>query len=419
MPIIDFGIVTALQEEFEYLEKLLGPFEEVNDNTGTWYRASRKAANGTCYQLVLASQDAMGPLQAQGLTIRLIDRWDPAYILLLGIAGQVADDVKLGDIVVGQQIFYYDLQAVKDSGIEIRPEGYPAGILLVRQVQAVQVNTDEMKRIRSEAKKSAAGMVKSVSLKTRKETGEAQQALKAHSPDIYVGTVASGSKVVKSPAVKKQLFTLHGKILGVEMEGCGLMHGAFFHRENPSQALLIKGISDGANDDKAKLDAIGCWRKLATENSARLAVAIIHRGRLTSQSTDQFDLDPRIDSVAITRRWIPDHLRAGYSLLGFQNLVMPLGPLTKLKRVIKPLDPTDKTLKIVKSVFDYSPEHTNAVSTIKRLSSGFETDEIIKPSPIGVYLLVEGTASKVNCDVIVGSNKVMKSTEWTPGLQRV
>src|SRR5690349_2237956 len=122
MPIVDFGIVTALQEEFEYLEELMGPFEEITDSSGTWYRTSQKAVNGTSYELVLAWQDAMGPMQAQDLTIRLIDRWVPAYILLVGIAGQVSDEVKLGDIVVGQQVYYYDLQAIKDAGIEVRPE---------------------------------------------------------------------------------------------------------------------------------------------------------------------------------------------------------------------------------------------------------------------------------------------------------
>ena len=35
MPIVDFGIVTALQEEFEYLEELAGPFMEVTDSAGT------------------------------------------------------------------------------------------------------------------------------------------------------------------------------------------------------------------------------------------------------------------------------------------------------------------------------------------------------------------------------------------------
>jgi hypothetical protein len=51
MPIVDFGIVTALQEEFEYLEALMGPFEEVSDSAGTWYRTSQEAVNGERHEL--------------------------------------------------------------------------------------------------------------------------------------------------------------------------------------------------------------------------------------------------------------------------------------------------------------------------------------------------------------------------------
>jgi nucleoside phosphorylase len=419
MPIVDFGIVTALQEEFEYLEALVGPFKEVTDSAGTWYRTSQKAANGTSYEIVLAWQDGMGPMQAQGLTVRLIDRWDPAFIILVGIAGQVSDEVKLGDVVVGQQIIYYDLQAVKDAEIEVRPEGYPAGIALVRQVHAIKVNRSEMDKIRSEAQRSAASMVDTVQLKTQQETDEAQGALKVHSPAIHVGSVASGSKVVKSEVVKKDLLDLHGKMLAVEMEGCGLMHGAFFHRESPSQALLIKGISDGANDSKAKLDAIVCWRKLATQNSARLALAIIQRGRLKPQRTDQFELDPRIDSIKITKRWIPEPIRPGYSLLGFQSLITPLGPLTRLKIVVIVLDAGGKKLTIVKGIFDYKVEKTNAETEPKRFPSLLDTEEVIKAEPVGVYLLVDGTPAKVSFDVTVGWNHSARMAEWTPGVQRV
>jgi adenosylhomocysteine nucleosidase len=419
MPIVDFGIVTALQEEFEYIEAIMGPFNEVSDTAGTWYRTSRKAVNGTSYEIVLAWQDGMGPMQAQGLTVRLIDRWDPAFILLVGIAGQVSDEVKLGDIVVGQQVIYYDLQAVKDAEIEVRPEGYPAGIALVRQAHAVKVNRTEMDEIRSKAQQSAASMVDTVQLKTQQETDEARGALKAHSPAIHVGSIASGSKVVKSEVVKNDLLDLHGKMLAVEMEGCGLMHGAFFHRENPSQAILIKGISDAANESKAKLDAIVCWRKLATQNSARLALAIIQRGRLKPQRTDQFELDPRVDSIKITKRWIPEPIRPGYSLLGFQSLVVPQGPLTRLKIVVTPLGVDDKELPIVKGIFDYKVEKTNAESEPKRLPSLLETDEVIKASPVGVYLLVDGMPAKVRFDVTVGWNKSTISTQWTPGVQRV
>ena len=211
-----------------------------------------QADNGTHYELVLGYQDQMGPLDSHGLAVRVIDQWDPAYILLLGIAGVFDRELNLGDVIVGQQIFHYDPKAVKDSGLEYRPAGYPGGVALVRQVHAVSVSVEEFEQWQKSGAKSAADKAGRVKLTNKVETASACDALREHSPSIYVGTVASGTDVIKSEKKKEELLRLHGKLLGTEMEGCGVMHAAFFHRETPTQALLIKGISDRANADKAK-----------------------------------------------------------------------------------------------------------------------------------------------------------------------
>jgi hypothetical protein len=174
----------------------------------------------------------------------------------------------------GEAMVMVDPKAVKDSGLEYRPAGYPGGVALVRQVHAVAVNPQEFAKWRTDAKKSARTKASAVKLPNARKTQKARHALKAHSPSIYVGTVASGADVIKSEKKKKELLRLHGKLLGTEMEGCGVMHAAFFHRETPYQALVIKGVSDLSNPDKAELDALNVWRELAVENSARLALSI-------------------------------------------------------------------------------------------------------------------------------------------------
>jgi nucleoside phosphorylase len=57
-----------------------------------------------------------------------------------------------------------------------------------------------------------------------------RKALMVHVPAIHAGTVASGSDVVKSDKKNKNS-RLSTERLGVEMQGCGVMHAAFFHRE--------------------------------------------------------------------------------------------------------------------------------------------------------------------------------------------
>jgi nucleoside phosphorylase len=416
VPIVDFALITALQEEFEYLQQIIGPFHELTEAANTWYRTRIKADNGTNYEIVLAWQDEMGPLPAHGLTVRVIDRWDPAYIILVGIAGRIEDEVKLGDLIVGQQTFYYDPQAIKDAGIEYRPAGYPGGVALVRQVHAITVSPNEMNAIRQAGARSARTKAEAVKLATEQETRLAREALEAHLPRIHVGTVASGSNVIKSDREKQELKKLHGKLLGVEMEGCGVMHASFFHRENPSQALLIKGISDPANADKAKLDAFVSWRALATENSARLALAIMRRGRLKPQQTDQFKLDTTVASIEVTKERIPDHIRRGFSLLGFPQLVIPKGPLTSLAIQIRAVDANGGTICFAKQVAEYMSGAQRRRSEFAGGASQFATTDVIDPLPIGLYLLAEGKVAKIIFEVRSASSEEPQVGEWMPGI---
>src|ERR1700693_6067978 len=146
MPLVDFAILTGLLEEFKVLQDLL-PLEEDPDsvNSEVWYRGRLQAQNGSNYELVAAFQSDMGPLTAHDLTTKIIRRWDPAYILLLGIAGSFHEDVRLGDVMVSQQVFYYDPGKATESGIRYRPQGYSCSVTLIRQLEALSLNNATLK----------------------------------------------------------------------------------------------------------------------------------------------------------------------------------------------------------------------------------------------------------------------------------
>src|SRR5882724_1078343 len=94
MAIVDFAILTGLTEEFEVLRRLFPPFQEISENADVWYRTRVRSKNDLNYEIVAAFQNEMGPLDAQFLTQKVIERWDPSYIILVGIAGSFHKDVK-------------------------------------------------------------------------------------------------------------------------------------------------------------------------------------------------------------------------------------------------------------------------------------------------------------------------------------
>lgn len=409
MPLLDFAILTALTEEFRCLTSLLPAATEVHEGR-TWYRTRLQSDHGVNYEIVLAHQDKMGPLDALQLTTAVIDRWDPSHILLTGIAGSFDKDLRLGDVIVSQQVFYYDPAKAAEGGLQYRPEGYPCSVSLIRQAHAISVSLEETEAWRRAAQDSAKSKVDRVVFRNRKRQEDARAALQAHRPSFHVGAVASGSLVITDPAKKKELLRLHGKLLGTEMEGAGVMHAAFFIGEAPKSAIVIKGISDAADKTKAKMDALGVWRELAGENSVRLALALIRRGRLPATLADQFTLDHTMAPISEARSVIVGPAKPGVSFPAFTGLVRPLGPLTRLA-----IHVTLRTAHHPVPVLEARVRYQSRGQEVDHVAQPgprvvFATNDPVDPQPVALYMLTPEPPEAIGVEVSSGSST--KYADW-------
>lgn len=400
MSLVDFAILAALPEEFLTTQKIFGHFQEITENADSWYRTSIKGDGGRRYQVVASFMTDMGPLEAQDLTAKIIARWDPAYIILVGIAGTFNKDVGLGDVVISQQVFYYDSGKAHGKRIKYRPQGYPCSMTLIRQHEALTFDTGAFLAWQKAARKSALDKVRSLKSARKKTAAKKKQvpvdltALTTHRPKVHFGTVASGSLVVASKAKQRELLALHGKILATEMEGAGVLNATFRQSEIPTPAIVVKGISDMADKGKAAADELVYWRELAAENSARLALAMIQRGRIRPLQTDQFEFDLYRGDAADARRRIQGAVSVGMSLLAFPRLVKPLGPLTHFRLDILPHGPAEP-LEVIEMVIEYENCHGRPrIEKVER-SSTAEIAEPIAASEIGVYLLIGGQPDQI------------------------
>lgn len=355
MPLVDFGILAALPEEFITAQEIFGDFKEYTQNADSWYRMSLKANHGKTYQIVASFQTEMGPLEAQALAVKMMAHWDPAYIILVGIAGTFSKDVQLGDVVVSQQIFNYDPGKAERKRIKYRPQGYPCSLTLIRQHEALlfdkpvfsawqeaahQSALNKARKLGNERKKKQLSKPtlarKKKQASTKKTESTDLSALKKHRPKVHFGTVASGSLVIGDKTKQRELLALHGKILATEMEGAGVLNATFRHDEIPTSAIVVKGISDMADQKKAAHDEKNYWRQLAAENSTRLALAMIQRGLIRPVQTDQFEFDLYRGSISDARERIQGAVSKGMSLLAFPRLCRPLGPLTGFRLDVTP-----------------------------------------------------------------------------------
>jgi len=115
---IDLAIIIALQEEFEQLHAQIkdrctpvqDPDTKDYDYVFTW-----PAASAQSYRCVASSAGKMGERKAALVTQRLLARWQPASVVVLGIAGGIDRDVRLGDVVAATLVESYleDAKAVE------------------------------------------------------------------------------------------------------------------------------------------------------------------------------------------------------------------------------------------------------------------------------------------------------------------
>jgi nucleoside phosphorylase len=129
---IDFVLVTPLAEERDAVLDQLPGYEKVaasQHDIRVYYSAEVPVtvADGQLarYTVVVVPLTNMGQTEAANATGDAIRRWQPRYVMLIGIAGGIANaGVALGDILVADQIADYEQQKVKDGAISIRWQVY-------------------------------------------------------------------------------------------------------------------------------------------------------------------------------------------------------------------------------------------------------------------------------------------------------
>jgi hypothetical protein len=113
-------------------------------------------------------------------------------------------------------------------------------------------------------------------------------------PRLSTQHLASGSFVVASKTFAEWLRSANADIHGAEMEAAGMLTATEQLRE-PVTTLVVRGISDHVDADKAEIDRIGdgALRRLAMRNAWGLVTTLMQLGKLPrSRSDDSAEARP-------------------------------------------------------------------------------------------------------------------------------
>jgi nucleoside phosphorylase len=275
-PAVDIAILTVLPEEHSAVRDQLmqispAPGTSEHPNLYSWefgeiasdqYRAS--------YSVVLGIAGLAGEGSGLLAVIDTIQAFSPDYVVLVGVAGGLGD-INKGDVVVSDHIFGYEYGKI-DSGFRPRSDwtfSADRGLANAARTWAAR-NPGWAQKINIEAPDGTAD------------------------PQVRIGTVASGNKVVDdiSDPSFRPVLDHWPQLRAVEMEGLGAAQAIEWAREKGLAVnfSMVRGISDlprnapsGAAPMRSDVASTqtrerDLWKKYASESAAVLTTQIIRQG---------------------------------------------------------------------------------------------------------------------------------------------
>jgi nucleoside phosphorylase len=241
---VDTLIITALAEEGVAAVRALGNCTVRSSHGIDLHEGSVHGRT-----VLVVALGAMGNASSAQAVQKAIADWRPARLMIVGITGGArdADDVRLGDVLIADQIVGYEHAKLQPKGSQPRYETYRAAHDLLEIAKSVRPEEWTPRIV------------------VPRPDGDSGRVL----PRAHIGPVFSGEKVIADSSTMRRLRTAWPLALGVEMEGLGVAVASY--RGGPG-FLLVKAVSDFADPTKDN-----SWRAYAAEAAARFAVAVLAR----------------------------------------------------------------------------------------------------------------------------------------------
>ncbi|MEP7342613.1 MAG: NACHT domain-containing protein [Acidobacteriota bacterium] len=274
------GIVIALGEEFaELFREIEGSFFRDRDpDTGRNYyffdRAS--SATGKTYRNVATFVGGMGPTSAALVSQAMMIRYAPQTMVMLGIAGGIDSDVRIGDIIIPTVVDAYleNSKAEKSAGGDgfefiLGGEPFRPSNTWIRLVEHLPfAHRDIFARWQEECADDWLTLMPDA---TVREELVAKSCVREKA-GLVTGHLASGPTVGATEKFSEWLKTHRDrKYLGLEMEAAGLMAAAneYLHAKD---TLVVRAVSDFGDERKKEMEqkSKGVLRRYAVRNAIRL-----------------------------------------------------------------------------------------------------------------------------------------------------
>jgi nucleoside phosphorylase len=251
----DICVITALDEpELQAVLALQWGWKAITSATdATTYYAGETKFSGTQRKIVAARASAMGIAPAAVLATKMLLEFRPRCVVMCGICAGVRSAAGIGDLLVANPSWDYGSgkHLLQDERSVFEPAPDPHGLSTrVRGLaEQLKANSAHLHRLREQFRGQKPNSVL----------------------ELHIGPVASGAAVLANDKLLNEIKSQQNrKLLGIDMEGYGVMTAAAEVPAPRPEAVIIKAVSDYA--DSSKNDHFRHYAAYVSAGALRLLV---------------------------------------------------------------------------------------------------------------------------------------------------
>ncbi len=221
------GILSAMHEEIHLISS------KISDRQITTI-GNRDYISGTLEgQKVVAGFSRWGKVAASQTATTLITKFNADKIIFTGVAGAIATELQIGDVVISKDLVQHDMDA---SAIPAFKK-FEVPLLGITHFIA----DSDLIRLALDAAHNYLSLIRSQNIEH-----SALDEYNIHSPNVHFGTIASGDQFIADHAKIKELRHAINGLLCIEMEGAAV---AQVCHEHQIPFVVIRAISDKADSN--------------------------------------------------------------------------------------------------------------------------------------------------------------------------
>jgi len=289
------AIITVRHDEYDAVESRLEGSISVDGGNNSYEFATLQPDNGGRISVALTRCVGQGNLSAQAVANNIIQDLDPAWLLLVGIAGGVPDnEFSLGDVILASSLHDFSFgAATSGGGRTYQTSGGPMHPDVVKFLQTKIGGKNRHRLLELAGFGGGDGFLRHPPVFTSKKNlttrlyGEPNfqkkvcetvmrrfpKGARDGGPRVWSGPCANGNLLVKDPSLLEEWQRSARQVVDMETELAGVFEAARSAGRQNYPVLAVRGLSDvvGLKRDPN-------WTQYACNTAAAFVHAILQSG---------------------------------------------------------------------------------------------------------------------------------------------